>query len=100
MSETYTTELFRQEGDQFRAVDLTVNAGGSVKLYAQDMGVDVKEIWGDDEYEFWVDVPARELHKLVFALLREKYSGRSQAVTEFKEFCGKEEIKHEFQSWT
>ena len=100
MSKTYTTELFRQEGHQFRAVDLTVNAGGSVKLYAQDMGVDVKEIWGDDEYEFWVDVPAKELHKLVFALLREKYSGRSQAVTEFKEFCGNEAIKHEFQSWS
>jgi len=38
------------------------------------MGKVVEETWGDDDYGFWVDVPATELHKLVFFLLREKYS--------------------------
>ena len=37
MSETYSAELYRQEGDNFRAVRLSVYADGSVRLDAQDM---------------------------------------------------------------
>jgi hypothetical protein len=99
MTETYKTELFRQEGDPFHSVRLAINADGSLRLDAQDMGTAVEKIWGDDDYEYWVDVPAAALHKLVFALLREKYSARSDAVDEFRAFCKKEEIEHKWQSW-
>ena len=99
MAEAYSAEIFRQEGDAFRAIDLSVNADGSVRLCAQDMGATVKEIWGDDDYEFWVDVPATALHKLVFALMREKYTGRDASVDEFRMFCQKEVIEHEWDSW-
>lgn len=100
MTETYSTELYRQEGDAFRSIRLSVNADGSLRLDAQDMGTAVQEIWGDDDYEFWVDVPAKALRKLVFALLVEKYLGRSGAVDEFCAFCKKAEIEHEWDSWT
>jgi hypothetical protein len=99
MTETYSTELYRQEGDDFRSVCLSVNADGSIKLDAQDMGKLVKEIWGDDDYEFWVNVPGTALPKLVFVLLREKYTGRDKAVDEFRAFCKQEEIEHEWDSW-
>lgn len=98
--QTYSTELYRQEGDAFRVVSLNVNADGSVRLDAQDMGKAVEKLWGDDDYEFWVDVPATELHKLVFGLIREKYSCRSGAVDEFHAFCEKEGIKSKWESWT
>jgi len=94
-----TTELFRQEGDSFRSVRLTVDADGAVRLDAQDMGRLVKEVWGDSDYEFWVDVPTSALRDLVFALLREKYDGRSGAVDEFREFCQRTSVEHEFGSW-
>jgi hypothetical protein len=32
------TELFRQEGEEFRSVRLRVNADGSAHIDAQDMG--------------------------------------------------------------
>jgi hypothetical protein len=99
MTEIYSAELYRQEGAAFRSIRLNVNADGSVKLDAQDMGKGVEEIWGDDDYEFWVDVPAKALHKLVFALIREKYSGRSGAVDEFRAFCEKEGIENKWGSW-
>jgi hypothetical protein len=99
VTEIYSTELYRQEGDNFRSVRLSVNADGSIKLDAQDMGKLVKEIWGDDDYEFWVNVPATALPKLVFVLLREKYSGRDKAVDEFRAFCKREEIEHAWDSW-
>ncbi len=89
MTEIYSTELYRQEGDAFRSVRLSVNADGSVRLDTQDMGKTVQEVWGDDDYEFWVDVPVTALRKLVFALLSEKYRGRSGAADEFRAFCKK-----------
>jgi hypothetical protein len=62
------------------------------------MGTTVEETWGDDDYEFWVDVPAAALHKLLFTLLREKYSSRGDAVDEFREFCKKEGIEYSWDS--
>jgi hypothetical protein len=99
MTETYSTELYRQDGDPFRSVRLSVAADGSVRLDAQDMGKRVEEVWDDSDYEFWVDVPAAALRKLVFALLREKYAGRSGAVDEFDAFCKQADIEHEWDSW-
>jgi hypothetical protein len=99
MTEKYYTEIFRQEGDSFRSVRVTVEADGSVRLDAQDMGKQVEAVWGDSDYEFWVDVPATALRKLAFALLREKYAGRSKAVDEFRAFCKREDIEHEWGSY-
>jgi len=100
VSETYSGELYRQEGDSFRSIHLTVHPDGSVRLDAHDMGKVVEEIWGDDDYEFWVQIPATALHKPVFALLREKYAGRGGSVDEFRTFCIKEGIEHHWDSWT
>jgi hypothetical protein len=99
MSEDYFAEIFRQEGDEFRSIRLSVHGDGATRLEAQDMGKLTKEIWGDDDYEFWVDVPARALAKLVFALMLEKYSGRNGSVDEFRAFCEREGIEHEWDSW-
>jgi len=99
MNETYSVELYRQEGAEFRSVRLTVKSDGSVLLDAQDMGKSVEEIWGDDDYEYWVDVPATAIRKLVFALLRHRYAGRPSAVDEFNKFCEQEAIDHKWDNW-
>jgi len=99
MTETYSIELYRQEADNFRSVRLAVHADGSVRLDAQDMGKLVEEVWGDTDYEFCVDVPATALRKLAFILLRERYAGRSGAVDEFRAFCKREGIEHEWNSY-
>jgi hypothetical protein len=103
MTETYSTTIYRESdtasSSSVRVISLSVAADGSVSLDASDMGAIVKEWWGDDDYEFWVNVPAKAIHKLVFALLREKYSARSGAVDEFHAFCGKEGIENKWDSW-
>ncbi len=48
----YSTELYRQEGVQFRSVRLSVEDDGSVRLDTQDMGELVEQTWGDEDYEF------------------------------------------------
>ena len=99
MTETYSIELYRQQADTFRSVRLSIKGDGSVRIDAQDMGKVVEEVWGDSDYELWVDVPATALHKLTFALLREKYAGGDKAVNEFREFCQREELEHEWDSY-
>jgi hypothetical protein len=34
-------------------------ADGPVRLLAVDSGELVEKVWGDDDYEFWLDVAAR-----------------------------------------
>jgi hypothetical protein len=99
MSEKYAAELYRQEGANSRFVTLTVKPDSSVLMETQDLGENVERIWGDSDYEFWIDVPATALPKLVFALLRERYAGQPRAVDEFRDFCKKEAIDHKWDSW-
>jgi hypothetical protein len=95
-------ELARREGPEFRSVRLTLDEGGAVTMDAQDMGPGVSSIWGDDEndeYEFWVRVAPAALPRLAFALLREKYAGRLDAVAALRDWCKAHDIEHEFGSW-
>ena len=96
MSETYSKELYK---DSVRSVRLNVAADGSLRPEAQDIGKPVEEVWGEDEYEFWVDVPGTALNKLLFALMLEKYFRRNGSVDEFRAFCIKEGIEHKWSSW-
>ncbi len=72
-------EIFRQKREESRVLDLNIEADGSLRFGAQDMGPRVEKTWNREDYEFWVDLPPGTLHKLLAALLREKDSGRSGA---------------------
>ena len=100
MTATYLSEIYRGRNAAFRrlahVVCLSVDAVGSVHLFAMDASTNGSDLWGDDNEEFCIDVPATELHKLVFALIREKYSGQADAVDEFTGFCAREEIEYKF----
>jgi len=91
MNETDSIELYRQEGPEFRSVRLSTGADGAIRLDAQDMGGLVKRVWGDDDYEFWVDVPATEINKLVFALLRDRTPVELRRSMNFARFAKKKE---------
>jgi hypothetical protein len=92
-------EIARQEGTEFRAVRLALEDDGGIKIDAQDIGPTVTEIWGDDDYEFWVRVPSASVSKLAFELLREKFTGQLGAVGAFRNWCKTHGVQHEFDSW-
>lgn len=96
---TNTIEIARQEGTEFRSVRLSLEYDGAIKMDAQDIGPTVTQIWGDDDYEFWVRVPPAALPKLAFELLREKFSGQLGAVDAFRNWCKTHSVEHEFDSW-
>jgi hypothetical protein len=95
---TQSIELARQEGEEFRSVQLSVSAAGA-RLGAQDIGSFVEQVWGREEYEFWVDVEGAAMPNLVFALLKEKFAGRSDAVEAFRDFCRLNGVPHKFDTW-
>jgi hypothetical protein len=85
--EKLSEEIYRQEGDNFRSVMITLEADGTLQIDAQDMGPLVKEVWGDSDYEFWCRIPPEAASKLAYALLRKHYTGREQAVDEVRTLC-------------
>jgi hypothetical protein len=96
---SHVVEIARREGTEFRSVRLTIEDDGAIKMDAQDIGPIVTQIWGDDDYEFWVHVPAASVSKLAFELLREKFTGQLGAVDAFRDWCKTRGVEHEFDSW-
>jgi hypothetical protein len=92
-------EIARQEGTEFRSVRLALEDDGAIRMDAQDIGPIVTQIWGDDDYEFWVRVPSALVSKLAFELLREKFAGQLDAVDSFRNWCKTRGVEHEFDSW-
>jgi hypothetical protein len=92
-------EIARQEGRQFRRVDLILNDDGAVALEGQDMGPAVETVWGDTDYEYWVRVAPPSLPKLTIELLREKFAGRLDAVSAFRDWCQAHGVEHEFGNY-
>ena len=81
-------------------IRVSLRDDGGVRFEGQDIGDSVKEILGDDDYEYWVDVPASETGRVLLLLLKEKYNGNIQAVTDFRSFCESNGIPHQFSTWT
>jgi hypothetical protein len=93
-------ELARVEGSESRTVHLQLQADGAIRLHAYDRGATAKLTFNRDEYEFWVTVPVEAVARLAFELLRDKFAGRLQAVTEFRDFCKSREIVNAFDTWS
>ena len=93
-------QLAAVEGAESRTVQLQLQADGALRLHAYDRGATARLTFGRDEYEFWVTVPPDAVARLAFELLRDKFTGRLQAVTEFRDFCKSREIVNKFDTWS
>lgn len=91
-------ELVRRDHAAFRSVRLQLQADGSLRLHTYDVGAASPSADGREQYEMWVTVPSHEVATLAFQLLRDRFAGRLQAVTEFRDFCKRNEIVNEFGS--
>ena len=81
------------------SIHAQLSADGGLRLEGDDVGQRVQEIWGDSDYEYWVDVPASEIGRLLLLLLKDKYDGDTEAVSKFKTFCESNGIAHSFFNW-
>ena len=93
-------ELASLTGPESRAVLLQLQDDGALRLHAYDRGATARLTFGRDEYEFWVTVPKDAVARLAFELLRDKFAGRIQAVTELRDYCKSREILNTFDTWS
>ena len=93
---TTDVELARRDEAEFRSVRLELQADGALRLHAYDMSAPSPTADGREQYELWVTIPPAEVAKLAFLLLKDRYAGRLQAVTEFRDFCKANEVVNEF----
>jgi hypothetical protein len=99
MSEPQSEEIFRQEGENFRSVMVTLETDGTLQVDAQDMGPLVEQVWGDSDYEFWCRVPPGAVGRLAYALIRKHYAGREHAVDELRALCAEAGVECENGSY-
>ena len=93
-------ELARQEHPEFRSVLIELDQAG-IRVSAQDFGPSTRIMGSDDgEFEFWVDVPAEALKHLAAMLIRDRFGGSLEAVSEFRRFCQENQVPHKFMIWS
>ena len=71
-----SVELFRQESEEYRSINLCVNTDASVCIDAHAMGPTVQQLWGDSDQEFAVIVPGTAVPKLVLSTPAERLARR------------------------
>lgn len=82
-----------------RTIDLIAEPDGGITLSGGDIGRAVEEHFGDSDWEFWTKIPPAAVQRLAFALLRERYTGRTDAWIELKEFCAANGIAQQSGDW-
>lgn len=94
-------ELARDTLPTSRSVMIEFHQNGGIRLSAQDLGPATQIMGSDDgELEFWVDVRPEDLQHLCAMLLRDRFKGQTEAVSEFRRYCEENEIAHKFMIWS
>lgn len=80
---------------------------GALELAGHDLGDNVKNFWGDDDYEYWYRLDAKEtkrLLKLIHGIwspletIKREFSG-PDGCRKLRELCDKNGIRYEFYSY-
>jgi hypothetical protein len=89
-------EFARRDGAEFRPSSFNSRRTEACG-HTHDMGPQFPRRTGEQN-EFWVTVPPHEVGKPAFLLMKERFAGRLQAVTEFRDFCKGNEVLNEFKT--
>ena len=70
-----------------------------MRFSGQDIGEAPEQIFGKDDYEYWLTVPAAEKDQLLLALIEKIYKGDTTVVSEMKALLEERNIPHDFQTY-
>lgn len=99
MSDKTRRTLYEQRGKTSRSIHAAIEPNGALVISGQDLGDDPQQFWGDDEYEFWVTVPAEHKDAVLLTLLAAQFGGDPSAVDTFRAFLVENEIPGKFETW-
>ena len=92
-------ELVNQSGSTSIHIDARIQESGDLLLSGQDIGEAPEQIFGKDDYEYWLTVPAAEKARVLLALIEKIYRGNPSVISELKEFLESRKIPCEFHTY-
>ncbi len=99
MGERQAVTLFARDPPMRSHVQAVIEADGSLTIDAVDAGALVREVWGDDDYEYSLRIPAAQKDRLLLALLKRHHGGHVNAFAEIRAVLDQEAIPYGFDSW-
>ena len=94
-----TVELSKQGGETSVHIDARIEEAGDLLLSGQDIGETPQQIFGKDDYEYWLRVPAAAKDRVLLALIEKIYRGNPSVISELRELLESKEIPCEFFSY-
>ena len=92
-------KLVSQGGSTSIHIEARIGDEGQLLLSGQDIGEAPEQIFGKDDYEYWLTVPASEKDRLLLALIEKAYKGNASVISELREFLESKDIPCEFHSY-
>jgi hypothetical protein len=98
-------EIFRKEwetskGEEVRTTQAEFLKDGTLRVSGADFGPLVETWWGDDDYEYWMEIAPEDSKELLLLILREAFNaGLKLTFTSLKELCEANGINPKFDSW-
>lgn len=92
--------IWRTDGARYGRVDARVAADGALEIRSHDMGAAEMAEWGADDHEASLRIEARDVARLLLALLEDGYAGRADGLQAIRELCETRDIPAKFAVWT
>ena len=91
--------LVSQSGSTSIYIDARIEDNGDLRFSGQDIGEAPEQIFGKDDYEYWLTIPAAEKDRLLLSLIEKIYKGNASVISEMKEFLDERNIPYGFQTY-
>ena len=92
--------LLSNRGETSRFIQVKIDEEGDLIFSCQDVGKLPKQLYDDEDYEFWVTVRSGDKDRLLLHLIESIYKGNFFAVDDFRKFLKPSGIPFEWNVWT
>ena len=92
-------KLVSQGGPTSIHIDARIGDKGQLLLSGQDIGEAPEQVFGKDDYEYFLSIPAAEKDRVLLALIEKLYAGNASVISELREFLESKDIPCEFHSF-
>jgi hypothetical protein len=99
MSPLLEAEMYREEGGRAPGhVRASIGVDGCLEVEVKDVVRTSGAIWSDTGQKSWLKLSAVDKDRLLLALLKKAYGGRSQGADELRDFIINNGIQHVWES--
>ena len=96
----FNTVINTPDGDINHSVDASFDSDGNLHFTEHDMGDGVSGFWGRDEYEYFLNIPQKEMAKFVMGSFIVSFNAsKNISVADLRDMCDELQIKYSTDFW-